>query len=113
MIIGMWVDMESDILFNVSTPLGFSVRTTRRYWDYVATMKHRPMYGREEAVIDVLQDPDEVRRSRDDINVFLFYRLERYGRWVCVVAKRLNGEGFLLTAYPADYIKQGELIWKK
>ena len=105
--------MQSDILFNVSTPLGFSVRTTRRYWDHIVTNKHEPMLEREEDVVDILQAADEVRRSRKDINVFLFYRLERPGRWICVVAKRLNGEGFLLTAYPADSIKEGELIWKK
>ena len=105
--------MQSDILFSVSTPLGFTVRTTRPYWDYLVTMKHKPMFGREEDVADILQEPDEVRRSRDDKNVLLFYRLERPGRWLCVVAKRLNGDGFLLTAYPADYIKQGALIWRK
>ena len=105
--------MESDILFNVNTPLGFSVRTTRRYWDFIATMKHSVMMGREEVVADVLQAPDEVRRSRDDSSVFLFYRMESPNRWVCIVAKRLNGEGFLITAYPADYIKEGKLIWRK
>ena len=29
------------------------------------------------------------------------------------VAKRLNGEGFLITAYPTDAIKEGEQIWVK
>ena len=105
--------MESYYLFNVRTPLGFSVRTTRRYWDHIVTKKHDPMIGRDEDVVDVLQFPDEVRRSRKDINVFLFYRLERPGRWICVAAKRPNGQGFLLTAYPTDSIKQGELIWMK
>ena len=105
--------MESEYLFNVDTPLGFSVRTTRRYWDKLVTMKHDSMFGREEDVVDILQTPDVVRRSRNDINVFLFYRLERPGRWICVVAKRPNGQGFLLTTYPTDAIKQGEPIWKK
>lgn len=99
--------MESDILFNVQTPLGFSVRTTRGYWDHITRTKHDLMFGREDAAADILQAPDEVRRSRKDINVFLFYRLERPGRWMCVVAKRPNGQGFLLTAYPTDSIKQG------
>jgi hypothetical protein len=27
------------------------------------------------------------------------------------VTRRLNGDGFLITAYPTDAIKQGELIW--
>jgi len=45
--------------------------------------------------------------------VYLFYRLERPKRWLCAVAKRLNGEGFLITAYPTDAIKEGEQIWVK
>jgi hypothetical protein len=45
--------------------------------------------------------------------VFFFYRLERPGRWVCVVAKRLDGEGFVITTYPTDAIKIGELIWNR
>lgn len=72
----MFANMGYEYLFNVQTPLGFSVRTTRGYWDHITLMKHDPMYGREEDVVDILQAPDEVRRSRNDMNVFLFYRLE-------------------------------------
>jgi len=45
--------------------------------------------------------------------VLLFYRLERPGRWICAVAKRLNDEGFPITTYPTDAIKEGERIWSK
>lgn len=34
-------------------------------------------------------------------------------RWICAVAKRENGEGFLVTAYPTDARKIGEVVWKK
>jgi hypothetical protein len=64
-------------------------------------------------VQDALQTPDEIRRSRSDPNVYLFYRLEFPGRWICAVAKRLNYEGFLVTTYPTDAIKEGEQIWRK
>jgi hypothetical protein len=30
---------------------------------------------------------------------------------MCAVAKRLNGEGFLITAYVTDTIKEGEHLW--
>ncbi|ADE13477.1 hypothetical protein Nhal_0277 [Nitrosococcus halophilus Nc 4] len=71
------------------------------------------MRGREVDVQHVLQVPDEIRRSRSDPAVFLFYRLERPGRWLCAVVKRLNGEGFLITTYPTDAIKEGEQIWSR
>jgi hypothetical protein len=68
---------------------------------------------KESAVQDVLHTPDEVRQSRSDPAVFLFYRAEVSGRWVCAVAKRLNEEGFLITTYPTDAIKEGERVWSR
>lgn len=105
--------MRDDILFNVETPLGFRVRTTRRYWDFLVSQKHTVINGRENDAVEALRDPSEVRRSRSDPNAFLFYRIERPGRWLCVVAKRLNGDGFIITAYPADAIKEGETVWRR
>ena len=34
-------------------------------------------------------------------------------RWVVAVARRLNGDGFLITAYQTDAIKEGETLWHK
>lgn len=102
---------ESEIFFQVETPLGFSVRVTRRYWMLIVTVKHPVMGGREESVKETLRNPDEIRLSRNDPQVYLFYKLERIGRWVCAVGKRLNGEGFLITTFPTDAIKEGVRIW--
>jgi hypothetical protein len=105
--------MESDILFEVSTPLGFRVRVTRAYWEFIVTVQHPVMRERATEVQDVLQIPDAVRQSRSDPAVFLFDRAELPGRWVCAVAKRLNDEGFLITTYPTDAIKEGERVWSR
>ena len=105
--------MESDILFEVSTPLGFRVRVTHGYWEFIVTVKHPVMRERVTEVQDVLHTPDEVRQSRSDPTVFLFYRAEVPGRWVCAVAKRLNAMGFLITTYPTDAIKEGERVWSR
>ena len=101
------------ILFEVPTQLGFVVRVSVGYWEFITTAKHPAMKGRERDVERTLRTPDEVRRSRCDPAVYLFYRLERPGRWTCAVARRLNGDGFLITAYPTDAIKEGERIWSK
>ncbi|HXG12748.1 MAG TPA: hypothetical protein VNK04_23520 [Gemmataceae bacterium] len=100
-----------ELLFEVSTPLGFVVRVSRAYWEVIVTVKHPVMVNREAAVQDTLANPDEVRQSRSDGTVFLFYKAEREKRWVCAVAKRLDGEGFLITAYPTDAIKEGVQVW--
>ena len=104
---------EAELLFEVVTPLGFRVRVTRGYWDLITTVKHPIMKGREADVRATLADPDEIRQSRSDPNVYLFYKAEgeRSGRWVCAVSTRLIDEGFLITAYPTDAIKEGVRIW--
>jgi len=60
-----------------------------------------------------LQTPEEIRQSRNDPAVFLFYRAVLPGRWFCAVAKRLNSDGFLITTYPTDAIKEGERVWSR
>ncbi|GAB4498191.1 MAG: hypothetical protein OHK0052_11150 [Anaerolineales bacterium] len=101
------------LLFQVSTLLGFSVRVTRAYWELISTIKHPVMAGRETEVKETLQYPVEIRRSKSDVHVYLFYKPERIGRWICAVVKQTNGDGFLITAYLTDAIKEGEIRWRK
>jgi hypothetical protein len=103
-----------DLLFEVRTPLGWSVRVSRQQWIRISTIKHQTMAGRENEMRHVLLDPEQIRRSRKDATVYLFYRAVRPGRWICVVAKQVDNEsGFLVTAYPTDTIKQGEMVWRR
>ena len=98
-------------MFAVDTPLGFRVRVTRDYWLVITEIKHPVMKGREEDVQEALHAPDEIRVSKKDPQVYLFYKSERPGRWLCVVVKRLDNEGFVITTYPTDAIKEGRRIW--
>jgi hypothetical protein len=101
----------SDVLFQVLTPLGFTVRVTKTYWHLITTIKHPIMAGRETDVQTALREPDTIRQSRSDPAVYLFYKAERADRWICAVAKRLNGDGFLITTYRTDAIKEGTQLW--
>lgn len=103
----------NDLLFDVLTPLGFRVRVSRSYWNIIISVKHPVMKGHEKEVKNTLQDPEEIRRSKTDASVYLFYKTQRKGRWVCAVSKLRNREGFLVTAYPTDSIKVGEKVWPK
>lgn len=101
------------VFFEVQTPFDFCVRVSQTYWDLIVGFKHPAMRGREAEVIEVLRDPDEVRQSRKDKNVYLYYRRQNEKRWICAVVRRLNGDGFLITTYPTNAIKEGERIWSK
>ncbi|MCA9997985.1 MAG: hypothetical protein KDE56_19630 [Anaerolineales bacterium] len=103
----------NDILFEVQTPLSFFIRATAEYWQIITTIKHPSMRGREVDVQMALTNPDEVCLSRSDPQVYLFYRTDGVKRWVCAVAKRINGDGFLITAYRTSNIKEGTQIWRK
>lgn len=107
------VPAPNELLFEVLTPTGFRVRVTRSYWELITTIKHPVMAGGENDVRDTLQNPSEIRQSKSDPDVYLFYKPKRIGRWVCAVSRRLDGEGFLITAYLTDAIKEGELVWPK
>ncbi|MCL4428029.1 MAG: DUF4258 domain-containing protein [Deltaproteobacteria bacterium] len=102
---------RNEIYFKVKTPLKVEIRTTRDYWQYIIKVKHPAMEGKEAIVKNTLKAPDEIRQSKIDKEIFLYYK--RVDKLYCVVAKHLNGTGFLITAYPSDKIKEGDSIWKK
>lgn len=107
-------DKEPDSLFfTAPTPLNCNIRVTVAYWNIITQIKHPIMNGQETAVQATLTQPDQIRRSRSDSNVYLFYKLQREKRWLCAVVRQLNGEGFLITTYPTDAIKEGEIVWQK
>lgn len=70
-----------DLFFEVATPLGFSVRVTNEYWQRIVSTKHPTMTGRETVIQETLRHLEEIRVSRSDANVYLFYRTERPSRW--------------------------------
>ena len=100
------------IYFEVETPLKRRIRITKEYWELIITFKHPNMRGRENEVIETLKDPDFIRRGKKDKDVYLYYR-KSGNRFVCVVCKHLNGEGFIITTYITDRVKEGEEIWRR
>lgn len=85
---------NKDVLFEVMTPLGFRVRVTRGYWELIVSVKHPVMAGREDDVRNALENPDEIRQSKSDEVVYLFYKAERDKRWICAVSRQTGEAGF-------------------
>jgi hypothetical protein len=73
------------------------------------------MRNMREEIIETLQSPAEVRVSRSDAAVRLFY--EFYSRtlvgdkWLCVVVKYFQDDAFVITAYLTNRLKTGEILW--
>ena len=78
-------------------------------------LEHREMDGMAEAIECTLQQPAEVRRSKADDTVKLFYDFQSDtivgGKWLCVVVRYTVEDAFVITAYLTDKIKAGESIW--
>jgi hypothetical protein len=104
--------MSGQILFEVVSKLGITVRITHRHWQLITEQKHLEIKGKEKEIIETLKDPIEIRLSRKDPAVHLYY--QKSGKYFyCTVVKHLNGEGFIITAYLTKNIKEGERVWKR
>ena len=91
--------------------VGAGCRTNRTR----ATVRWRLWQERQNpAICSALREPEEIRRSRRDPAVLLFHRSDAVrGRWVVAVTKHEQGDGFLVTAYRTDAIKEGERLWPR
>lgn len=106
-------NVVKNIRFQVKTPHGVLIHTTKEYWLKIITTKHPSIAKHEDKVKEALKDPDEIRRSKQDEEVYLYYK--NIGKlYVCVIIDQetLN-EGYIITAYLTDRIKEGEQIYVK
>lgn len=104
--------MVSDTYFQVKAINGVVVRTTHAYWHKIISSKHPAMAGREEDVKLALQQPDEIRQSIRNESVLLYYR-KKDNYHTCVVVRILDREGFIITTYVTDRVKEGKSKWKR
>lgn len=101
--------MKRKVHFEVTSSLGKKIKTTAGYWQKIVRTKHPAMQGKEELVKSTLTTAEQVRRSRKDPSVSLYYK-KHESRYCCVVVKHLNGDGFVVTTYMTDRIKVGEVV---
>ena len=92
---------------------GQDVRLTDERLTHI--LEHGEMAGMEAEIERVVQAPTEVRSSRSDESVKLFYefypRTRVSGKWLCVVVKYLPNDAFVITTYLTDVMKAGETLW--
>lgn len=104
--------MATELSLFATTPLGKQIRATRSHWEKIVETKHPSLRGKEEKVKRALENPFEIRGSKSDESVYLYY-LDLEDKYLCVVVKNLNDKGFVITAYFTERIKEGRQIWKK
>jgi|SRR3989344_443503 len=102
--------MSKRVHFVVTSVLGKKIEVSNTYWQYIVSFKHPSIRRREKEVKQTLIAPNIVKKSQTDQKVLLYYG-KYNNRTMCVAAKHLNGSGFVITAYWANKIKKGEIIW--
>lgn len=100
------------VVWEVNSVLNIMVQLQVARWQLITTIKHPNMDGCEHPVKRTVEKAVEVRRSRSDHMVYLYYSPVG-DRYCCAVVRHDNGHGFVVTAYVTDKIKEGDSIWKK
>ena len=97
--------------FEVTSKLDKRVYVTKSRWGLIIKTKHLEIEGHEKEVKETLTEPDEIKQSKSVDSVYLYYK--NYGKLLLsVVVKHKNGDGFIITTYYTDRIKEGKRFYK-
>lgn len=96
----------------IQSPIGHSIRLDLHYFYNSILQKHPVSSGQEEEIIKSLEFPFTIRRSNRDRTVSLYYSIYM-NRMLCSVVKTNEQYSFLITSYPCDRVKIGEVLWQK
>lgn len=103
------------VMFMLPPKLQKTIRLDEERWNHV--LKHPEMKNQINRVKETIINPDSVRESRHDPSVWLFYKLYTETpvtrKYLLVITRILNEEGFIVTAFFTDKMKKGGLVWKK
>ncbi len=101
------------IIFKVKTVFEKKVSLTEERLNHIL-FKHPELIGKTEKIRDTLISPGVIRKSQYNSRIWLFYKFNRgMKKYLTVVVKLIDSQGFLVTAYVTDRIKLGEEIWKE
>ena len=91
------------------------IRLTSERLEHI--LEHPEMIEFIDDIEDVIQNPEVVIQSKVDINVELYYNkklTKLFGnKWLCVVVKFNDIDGFILTSYISRNLIKGETLWER
>ena len=101
---------KSTILIKVTSVLSKRIRLTYTQWKHI-TEKHREVDSQLKLIQETLVDPEFVLYSPSEEN-FQYYRFQKDSpvtdKYLLVVVKHLNQEGFIITAFFVRKVKLRE-----
>jgi hypothetical protein len=104
----------SEVVFEVGSKFSKKIVLTKRAYGHISE-RHPEVSAVLKMIKQTLVDPQVIRKSTYDDNVWLFYRLFNktpVGRkYLMVGVKLYNDHGTVITSYFTDKIKLGDQIW--
>jgi len=95
-----------NLIFEIVDKMGKEIRLTKERWNHI--MKKHPEVQHEELIKETLQKPDKITDIHDDETIKYYYKYYKHrtlDKYLLVLVKYLNGEGYVLSAYYEDKIK--------
>jgi hypothetical protein len=106
----------SEVVFDVVSKLSKKIDLTIPGYGHISE-RHPEVSGEFEKMKETLVNPQIIRKSMYDDNVWLFYRLYSKTpvsrKYLMVGVRLFNSKGTVITSYFTDKIKMGEEIWRE
>jgi len=103
------------IVFEIVDVFGRKIRLTKPILWHIT--KRTELKNQVEKLKETIVNPEHIRRSVKDTKVLIYYkhyyRTPVTEKYLAVILKTLNNEGFIISSYFTDRIKEGVEIWRK
>jgi len=103
------------VLFEVKSYDGRRIRLTEVQWLHIVFF-HPEVEGEQNRIKSVLKKPEVVVEgvtSDTKVCYRMFKATPVSRKYLAVVVKELDGEGFIMTSYFTERIRRGKVLWKK
>jgi len=102
-------------VFEIVAYDGKIIRLTEVQWLHVVFF-HPEIEGEQKRMREVLENPEVVvRGATEDTKIYYkFYPSTPVAsKYLAVVVKVLDREGFIVTSYFTERVRRGEVLWRK
>ncbi|MAH07117.1 hypothetical protein CMI38_02610 [Candidatus Pacearchaeota archaeon] len=100
--------MRDDIIFEVEDKTNRKIRLTKTQWEHI-TITHQDMNKYLNEIKETVEDPIKTlpHESSEELKKYFTYlkHREHPNRYLRVIIKYLNGDGFIITAHFTRTIK--------
>ena len=95
------------LIFEITDKNNRKIHLTKERWSHI--IKKHPEVENYELIEETIKKPNKITNIHQDPKIHYYYKYYKhrpsYGKYLQVVVKYLNGDGFILTSQFKPYIK--------